>query len=374
MIPKVSFLVPCYRYAHFLGNCLESILRQTWTDFEVLVMDDCSPDHTSEVVRVFAGDHRVRHVRNDVNLGLPRNFNRGLALARGEYLWGISADDALGSPLALERYVAGLDGQAQTAFVFGPARVLLENGLDGVHAPGWHGDRDRLFTGDELPLMLARRNCVTAPAVLARTECYRRHGGYPLDLPHAADWYMWSHFALDGDALYLAEPLVHYRLHNGNMSASFEVSTDGVRNDVALLLRLAATACRRARPEVAGLAENTAVNLLAGALARNHAGESGPSLDWPEINQLLSEVLADKVGCANLASRVQAALREAHLRLAEGHYAAGRLVPARSHYRQAMKLRPWGIAVPTKWALTALGQTGVRVRAAARMLGARPGN
>jgi len=374
MNPKVSFVVPCYRYAHYLGNCLESILRQTFADFEVLVMDDCSPDQTPEVVRAFAGDDRVRHVRNDVNLGLPGNFNRGLALARGEYLWGISADDALGSPLALERFVAGLDGHPQAAFVFGPARILRDDGLHGVHAPGWHGERDRLFTGDEFPLLLARRNGVTAPAVLARTGCYRRHGGYPLDLPHAADWYMWSHFSLDGDVLYLAEPSVHYRLHSGNMSATFEVSPAGVRNDATMLLRLAATTRRLSRPAVAEVAEDTAVKLLAEALARKHAGESGACLDWPEINQLLSGIPAGDGFHTRLVSRIQAARREAHLRLAEDHYSAGTLVLARSHYYQAMKLRPWRIAIPAKWVLSSMGQTGVRVRAAARSLRARSNN
>src|SRR2546428_2047859 len=76
----VSFIVPCYNYAHFLGECVSSILRQSYTRFEVLIMDDQSPDNTPEVAGAF-GDARVVHIRNERNLGLIANINKGLELA-----------------------------------------------------------------------------------------------------------------------------------------------------------------------------------------------------------------------------------------------------------------------------------------------------
>src|SRR5260370_38737001 len=100
--PTVSFVVPCYKLAHLLPECLNSIFRQTYSDFEVLVMDDCSPDNTSEVVCRIQ-DQRLRYVRNDQNLGHLRNFNKGIELSRGRYVWIIPADDYLRRPSTWER-------------------------------------------------------------------------------------------------------------------------------------------------------------------------------------------------------------------------------------------------------------------------------
>src|ERR1700758_36533 len=90
--PMVSFVVPCYKLAHFLSDCVHSILAQTCGDFEVLILDDCSPDNTAEVARSFR-DSRVHYVRNENNLGNLRNYNKGIGLSRGRYVWLISADD-----------------------------------------------------------------------------------------------------------------------------------------------------------------------------------------------------------------------------------------------------------------------------------------
>ena len=104
MNPKVSFVVPCYNLAHFLSDCVNSILSQTYGDFEILILDDCSPDDTPEVARSFRDD-RVKYIRNEKNLGHISNYNKGISLAAGKYVRLISADDLLRTPYVLERYV-----------------------------------------------------------------------------------------------------------------------------------------------------------------------------------------------------------------------------------------------------------------------------
>src|ERR1700732_62846 len=106
--PTVSFVVPCYKLDHLLPECVKSILSQTYSDFEVLIMDDCSPDNTAEVARSFR-DPRVKHIRNQPNLGHLHNYNKGINLTRGKYVWLISADDYLRKPHILKRYVDLLD-------------------------------------------------------------------------------------------------------------------------------------------------------------------------------------------------------------------------------------------------------------------------
>src|SRR5487761_57273 len=118
--PLVSFVVPCYKLAHYLGACLDSLLSQSFGSVEVIVMDDCSPDHTAAVAGAYR-DARLRYVRNERNLGHLQNYNRGISLAAGKYVWLISADDCLLARHALARYVEGMEGDGRLAFAFSPA-------------------------------------------------------------------------------------------------------------------------------------------------------------------------------------------------------------------------------------------------------------
>ena len=76
-MPKVSFIVPCYKLAHLLQECVTSILEQTYEDFEIFIMDDCSPDSTPDVAKSFT-DSRICYVRNEINLGNIKNYNKGI--------------------------------------------------------------------------------------------------------------------------------------------------------------------------------------------------------------------------------------------------------------------------------------------------------
>src|SRR3954470_23433571 len=99
--PLVSFVVPCYKLAHLLDECVHSILSQTYRQIEVLIMDDCSPDNTPDVAESF-GDPRVHHIRHAHNIGHLRNYNEGIRRSRGAYVWLISADDYLRRPYVVE--------------------------------------------------------------------------------------------------------------------------------------------------------------------------------------------------------------------------------------------------------------------------------
>lgn len=215
MSPTVSFVVPCYNLAHYLGECVQSILDQTFTDFEVLIMDDCSPDDTPAVAHSFR-DPRVRYVRNDPNLGHLRNYNKGIGMAQGKYVWLISADDRLRKPYTLMRYVEVMEKQPSVGYLFCPAVGVL-NGAETrvIHS---HGSHDAIFKGREFLMRLLNANSVVAASGMARKECYERGGYFPLDMPWGGDWYLWCLFALHYDVAYLAEPLVNYRTHELSMT------------------------------------------------------------------------------------------------------------------------------------------------------------
>jgi glycosyltransferase involved in cell wall biosynthesis len=218
MNPLVSFIVPCYKLAHYLPECVNSILNQTFGDFELLIMDDCSPDNTPEVAASFK-DPRVRYVRNEPNLGHLKNYNKGIGLTRGKYIWLISPDDTLRTPYVLERFVRVLEAHPRAGYVFCPVMDFDGDGERlGTHS--YHGGKDIVFQGHDFIEKLLYSRCVPAASGMARKECYEKLSVFPLDLPFTGDEYLWSLFALHYDVAYLAEPMVNYRLHDASMTSS----------------------------------------------------------------------------------------------------------------------------------------------------------
>jgi glycosyltransferase involved in cell wall biosynthesis len=217
MNPKVSFVVPCFKLAHLLAECVSSILSQTYDDFEIIIMDDCSPDNTGDVAQSFT-DPRVKYVRNEINLGHLRNYNEGIRRSRGEYIWLISADDRLRTPYVLQRYVNLMDAKPEIGFAF-CAGIALENGQErGIVKWAAPESQDMIFDGRSFLRRLIDQNCVLAPSALARRSCYETISMFPLDLPFAGDWYLWCVFALRNDVAYFAEPMVNYRMHDQGMT------------------------------------------------------------------------------------------------------------------------------------------------------------
>lgn len=217
MTPKVSFVVPCYRLAHLLSDCINSILVQSYEDFEILIMDDCSPDNTPEVAQSFK-DPRVKHRRNKVNLGHLRNYNEGIRLSEGKYIWLISADDCLRDQRVLERYVELMEENLKIGYSFCPA-VRLEDGQEKELLDySVHGSQDAVWDGREFLYRLIMGNTIVAPSVIARKECYEKVSMFPLDMPWGGDWYLWCVFALNYDVAYFAEPMVCYRRHAVSMT------------------------------------------------------------------------------------------------------------------------------------------------------------
>ena len=237
---RVSFVVPCYRLAAYLDSCVHSILRQTYEDLEVLVMDDCSPDNTEEVAKAIS-DKRVRYIRNETNLGHLRNYNRGIQLATGDFVWLISADDRLRSRDVLERYMAVLEEEPRVGYAFCPGIGIVDGKESGVIE--WATldcSSDCILPGRRLLRTLLKRNRVLAPSGLARRECYEKVGLFPDDFPYSGDWYLWCAFAMFFDVAYFQDPMVNYRLHDQSMTGAFNAHAKDkmIREEFAVRWRM----------------------------------------------------------------------------------------------------------------------------------------
>ncbi|MDD5559393.1 glycosyltransferase family A protein [Candidatus Methylomirabilis sp.] len=125
--PRVTVLIPVYNRERYVATAIESILAQSFIDFELLLIDDASTDGSVEILRTYTTDSRVRLVCNEQNLGIPRTRNRGIDLARGEYIAMLDSDD-WAYPRRLEKQVAFLDRHKDFAVVGAWATEMDENG------------------------------------------------------------------------------------------------------------------------------------------------------------------------------------------------------------------------------------------------------
>src|SRR5580704_3035040 len=115
-MPTISVIVPNYNHARFLPKRIESIIHQTFQDFELILLDDCSSDDSRSILAQYAGDPRVRIEFNRENSGSTfKQWNRGVRLAQGKYVWIAESDD-YADPQLLERLVAILEANPAVAY------------------------------------------------------------------------------------------------------------------------------------------------------------------------------------------------------------------------------------------------------------------
>jgi glycosyltransferase involved in cell wall biosynthesis len=207
--PKVSVLLPIYNAEAFLREAVESILAQTFSDFELLAINDGSTDHSREILTSFS-DSRLKIIDNDGNRGLIYTLNRGIEHAKGEFIARMDADDiALPERLALQ--IRFLDENPNVALVGGQTELIdsYSKSFKLCQLPQTH---------DEIITKIFTANCFVHPSVLFRANVIRNLGGYREEALHAEDYDLWLRIIEHYDVANLAEILVRYRIHSNQVS------------------------------------------------------------------------------------------------------------------------------------------------------------
>jgi glycosyltransferase involved in cell wall biosynthesis len=210
---RVSIIIPCYNYARFLPDAVASVLAQTFTDWELIVVDDGSTDATLTTARQLMARHPDRRIRvfQQPNAGPAAARNTGAERAAGEYMLFLDADDML-APTLLECAVAILREQPAVGFVYSGMRLF---GQDRHEWPSVAFDLRRL----------ALDNYVL-PHALVRRAAWRQVGGFDMiHFPYGfEDWDFWLRVAAAGwRGWHIAAPLVAYRRHGPSLSATGKI-------------------------------------------------------------------------------------------------------------------------------------------------------
>jgi len=225
-MPKVSVVIPNYNHARFLRKRIDSVLQQTFQDFEVILLDDCSTDDSRSILSSYAADPRIRIEFNDANSGSTfKQWNKGVRIARGEYIWIAESDD-YADPHFLERLVAVLDSKPEVVFVSCRSwRATADGQLDG-YADSRLAYLAHYATGAEVD---GRKQCQShfvrcsavwsASSVLLRRAAYEHIGGADETFRLCGEWKAWAAMAQAGRVAYLSEPLNYHRVHNATVTA-----------------------------------------------------------------------------------------------------------------------------------------------------------
>lgn len=214
--PLVSIITTSYNYGRYIGETVSSVLNQTYQNWELIVVDDCSSDNSVEVLRVFK-DPRINLIVLPYNSGAAKAFAAGFTLARGKYMISLDSDDYI-HPYRLERQVGimekspELDILGSYVQVVGPASVT----------PGEIEDTEAWFNNDiDLNSMSAWvwRNQLNHSSVMLRSTLHDRVGNYDDQLVYTPDYDFWVRCCAAGIRMGLVkEKLTFYRIHGSNIT------------------------------------------------------------------------------------------------------------------------------------------------------------
>lgn len=219
--PKVSVLIPAYNYGHYIGEAIQSVLEQTFSDFELVIFDNQSTDNTVEIVNEFIKkDARIKLVINKTNVGMFRNYNEALLHANGEYIKFLNADDTF-HPEILEKFVKILDNNESVSLVTSYRQEFHDSSK--IIATDFHG----LQNGKEMILLaLSKLNFIGEPTTVMFRKENLNIGLFDTSLLFFADLDMWLRHLAVGNLYIVNEVLSYVRKHNEQGTQQLRGHTD----------------------------------------------------------------------------------------------------------------------------------------------------
>ncbi len=219
-MPQVSVCVPSYNHSKFIKELIESVLSQTFTDFELIICDDASTDSSVEIIKSF-NDRRIRFYQNEKNLGIVETMNRCISLAQGEFINIIGSDDAM-LPNNLLKKVEFLKAHPYAGIVYSDIDKIDEGGQLIGHIWGNQSKTDTILDKTTaFKRLIQEGNFLCHSAALLRKQCHDQVGIYDERFRSNQDYDMWLRISLHYDVGYMVEPLIKYRWHQNNITRDY---------------------------------------------------------------------------------------------------------------------------------------------------------
>lgn len=212
MNPKVSVILSVYNSEKYIKEAILSILTQSYSDFELIIIDDGSTDKTALILDEF-NDERIVRTKNDLNLGLIGSLNKGIQLARGEFVARMDADD-ISELERLAKQVAFLDAHPEVGVLGTGMRQVDRRGRFVSFFTPKEDHRDILH-------QLLIDTAIAHATVMIRKNLLSDVGGYDLNFPHTEDAELWSRLVMKTSFANLREPLYVRRLHGDSIMSLY---------------------------------------------------------------------------------------------------------------------------------------------------------
>jgi glycosyltransferase involved in cell wall biosynthesis len=231
---KVSIIIPNYNHSAYLKQRIDSVLNQTFTDYELIILDDASTDNSRDIINALTASHpEIKCHFNEKNSGSPFvQWDLGVSLAKGEYIWIAESDD-FASEFFLEKTTRLLDLNSNVGMVFCEAKVYDEKNKIEYYVSEkrtllsrtkW--TQDYLCNGtEEIENFLCLVNTISnTSGVLFRKSKYLEAGLANHSMKYCGDWFLYIRILLNSDIAYIAEPLNNFRLHSNSTFHSYFAS------------------------------------------------------------------------------------------------------------------------------------------------------
>lgn len=210
----VTILLPAYNAATFIGDTIKSCLHQTYSNFELLIIDDGSKDDTVNIIKSFT-DQRIRLIQHHTNKGLIVTLNEGIQLATFEYIARLDADDLM-LPDRLAMQTDYLNAHLQAAVVASTIQCIDE---ENQILPYWELDHIAI-SQERIKYLMIRENCIAHPSVLYRKSIIQEYLYDPIQL-HCEDYGLWLELLADHHQIHkIKTPLTQYRIHQHSITST----------------------------------------------------------------------------------------------------------------------------------------------------------
>lgn len=210
--PKVSIIITTYNRGNFICEAIDSATKQSFDDFEIIIIDDASEDNTSEIVKKYIeGDKRIKYVKNTENIGKAKTYNKGLTLALGQYVAPLDSDDIWLDKDKLKKQVEFLEAN--------PDYAMLGGGIMHIDSQSKPLKKVLFPVYDSvIRNIILQFNPFAQSTLLFRKDVALECGGYSTEYKICDDYALWMKIGLNHKFTNIPQVLAGYRIHGGNIT------------------------------------------------------------------------------------------------------------------------------------------------------------